>query len=123
MFNLTKCIYYFPVIDCRLPLEVFNGMYRLLNKTTFFNSVVSYECDPNYVLVGNRSRVCTEFGTWSHSDPSCECKFILVLHCSHCLKNLLLIIYFLKIYLSISDQLWYSKTIDRRQIFRQLVHN
>ncbi|XP_017487833.1 PREDICTED: CUB and sushi domain-containing protein 3-like [Rhagoletis zephyria] len=59
-------------IDCRLPLELIHGVYRLLNKTTYYNSVVSYECDPNYVLVGNRSRVCTEYGTWSNSEPTCE---------------------------------------------------
>ena len=65
------------VIDCRLPLDVFNGVYRLMNKTTFYNSVVSYECDPNYVLVGNRTRTCTEYGTWSNAEPSCERMFYL----------------------------------------------
>lgn len=72
-----------PVIDCRLPLELIHGVYRLLNKTTYYNSVVSYECDPNYVLVGNRSRVCTEYGTWSNSEPTCERKLsseLKVLH-------------------------------------------
>ncbi|KAF7487688.1 Sushi, von Willebrand factor type A, EGF and pentraxin domain-containing protein 1 [Sarcoptes scabiei] len=59
-------------IDCRLPLELNNGYYKLINKTTYFESIISYECEPNYYLIGNKTRSCTEFGTWSGLEPRCE---------------------------------------------------
>lgn len=64
--------YLLLVIDCRLPLDVNNGFYKLTNKTTYFGSTVTYECNRNYNLIGNKTRTCTEFGVWSGQDPSCE---------------------------------------------------
>ncbi|KAH9415308.1 C-type lectin (CTL) or carbohydrate-recognition domain (CRD) [Dermatophagoides pteronyssinus] len=66
--NVPQCKF----IDCRLPLEVNNGYYKLLNKTTYYGSNIIYECDRNYLLVGNRTRTCTELGLWSGLEPSCE---------------------------------------------------
>lgn len=51
---------------------MYNGFSKLVNKTTYYNSLVQYDCEPNYILVGNRTRTCTEFGTWSGAEPTCE---------------------------------------------------
>lgn len=40
-----------------------------------FGSRAEYSCSEGYALVGNGERVCQSDGTWSGSDPECECEF------------------------------------------------
>ncbi|CAG2104634.1 unnamed protein product, partial [Medioppia subpectinata] len=59
-------------IDCGVPLEVRNSKFRLLNGTTYYNSVVKYECDNNYTIDGHELRNCTELANWSGVEPNCK---------------------------------------------------
>lgn len=45
-----------------------------MNKTTYYGSTIIYECDRNYILIGNKTRTCMELGIWSGLEPSCESK-------------------------------------------------
>ena len=52
---------------------------RLLNlphvhmstKSTAINTVVTFSCDPGYILVGNRRITCTPIGEWNGMQPMC----------------------------------------------------
>ena len=59
-------------IECGVPLDIRFGDYTLLNSTTTYQSVVRYECQQNYTLVGNLTRICTEYATWSNIEPVCQ---------------------------------------------------
>ncbi|RWS28807.1 CUB and sushi domain-containing protein 3-like protein [Leptotrombidium deliense] len=59
-------------IDCGMPLDVRYGRYNLLNRTTTYQSMVKYECDRNYTLIGNETRNCTEYATWANVEPTCK---------------------------------------------------
>ena len=38
--------------------------------------VANYTCDPGFILVGDRTRICGSDGTWSGVPPVCERKLI-----------------------------------------------
>lgn len=59
-------------IDCGVPISVKNGQFRLLNGTTFYNSIVKYECDQNYSISGQEMRNCTEHANWNGVEPTCK---------------------------------------------------
>ncbi|XP_074599760.1 CUB and Sushi multiple domains furrowed isoform X2 [Brevipalpus obovatus] len=59
-------------IDCGVPLELRHGRFILLNSSTTYESVVKYECSINFTLIGNSTRTCTEYATWSGLDPMCK---------------------------------------------------
>lgn len=59
-------------IDCGMPLDLRFGRYSLLNSSTTYESLVKYECNPNYILTGNETRQCTEHATWSGVEPVCK---------------------------------------------------
>lgn len=44
----------------------------MINGSTTYQSIVRYDCDTNYILQGNNTRVCTEFSTWSSMEPTCS---------------------------------------------------
>ena len=51
-----------------------NGLviiYPILSVPTF-GAVAFYECFPDFILVGNDTRICRSDGTWSDSEPVCE---------------------------------------------------
>ncbi|XP_076368032.1 sushi, von Willebrand factor type A, EGF and pentraxin domain-containing protein 1-like isoform X3 [Tachypleus tridentatus] len=59
-------------IDCgRVPL-IPRGAVRYANETTYFQSVIFYECSFGYRLIGNKVRLCLEEGHWSENAPVCE---------------------------------------------------
>nr|CAB3266742.1 sushi, von Willebrand factor type A, EGF and pentraxin domain-containing protein 1-like [Phallusia mammillata] len=60
-------------VDCGLPSQPTNG-YTRGDKTTTLGSVVSYHCDKGFTLwpPEESTRRCTEIGSWSGSDPTCE---------------------------------------------------
>lgn len=76
LFPVFDINFYLTVIDCGVPLEVRNSRFRLLNGTTYYKSIVKYECDDNYTLVGNEMRNCTEHATWSSEEPTCKRKHV-----------------------------------------------
>ena len=62
------------VVDCG-PLPDPSGG-RVVITTTIFQSVATYRCNPGFELVGTLSRTCQADGTWSETDPTCDCKQI-----------------------------------------------
>jgi len=56
--------------NCGDPGTVTNGV-RMMEKTTYGSSV-SYFCNPSYMLVGSRKRVCQANGQWSGEATSCS---------------------------------------------------
>ena len=53
-----------------------NGVYKLRNDSTTYDSVVEYSCNDDYWMVGTAVRSCTKEGKWSSDTPSCECKYL-----------------------------------------------
>ena len=44
-----------------------------------FGSVVTFRCQAGYTLVGNSARLCQANGTWTGTQPSCECEYYIKL--------------------------------------------
>ena len=65
-------------IDCGMPPHPRHGRVRTITGSTTYQNVVRYDCDTNYVLQGNNTRVCTEFSTWSGMEPTCKCKCFII---------------------------------------------
>ena len=59
-------------IDCGQLTPPMNG-FLFLNGTSF-ESVAEYSCETGYDLIGEESRVCTNYSTWSGEDPICQSK-------------------------------------------------
>lgn len=59
-------------IDCGMPLELRHGQYALINSSTTYQSMIKYECNSNYSLIGNSTRYCTEYAIWSGLEPVCK---------------------------------------------------
>lgn len=57
-----------------MPPNPRHGIVRTLTGSTTYQNIVLYECDANYILQGNNTRVCTEFG-WDSIEPTCKCKY------------------------------------------------
>jgi len=57
------------IVDCRDPGTPANGKY-FSHKFTY-GSIVYFECNPGYKLVGSMQRECQENGAWSNSQPTC----------------------------------------------------
>ena len=57
---------------CPAPHAPVNGRIRNSVITTFSGSVLEFECDVGYRLVGNRTVSCTEEETWSSAFPRCR---------------------------------------------------
>lgn len=72
-------------VDCGAPARPDRGNANLLNDSTTVGSMVRYQCDEDYWLVGPNELKCTREGKWSGDSPICECKnflniFILFLY-------------------------------------------
>ena len=46
-------------------------LFPILSVPTF-GAIAFYECLPDFILVGNDTRICQSDGTWSDSEPVCE---------------------------------------------------
>ena len=57
-------------IDCGHPGEPTNGSGIFPN--TFVGSIVTYQCDSGFRLVGNMQRKCQESGLWNGEIPICD---------------------------------------------------
>ena len=58
-------------IDCGDPGDLVDGSNDLTDGT-IYQSVVTYQCDTGYTLVGIDTRVCQETGLWSGDAPTCS---------------------------------------------------
>lgn len=59
-------------INCQHPGTIENGRVIITNGSTFFGSTVEYHCVPHFQRVGPYLRKCSEDGTWSGDEPTCE---------------------------------------------------
>lgn len=66
-------------VDCGSPVRPDRGSIKLTNGTTTVGSVVKYQCDDDYWLVGPADLTCTKDGKWSGNAPVCERKYIIQL--------------------------------------------
>lgn len=64
--------FFFLVVQCGLPTFVSNGRWLLTTNSTYYGSIVEYECSQNYRLNRPARRICLENGTWSSVPPICE---------------------------------------------------
>uniref|UniRef100_A0A8C2K572 Sushi domain-containing protein n=1 Tax=Cyprinus carpio TaxID=7962 RepID=A0A8C2K572_CYPCA len=63
----AKCI----LTTCDLPDPVEHGKMVPPRNIPEFNDVITFSCDDNYILVGNASITCGEYGEYSSPPPKC----------------------------------------------------
>ena len=59
------------ISDCGPLVPPANGSVKYYNGTTF-RSLVVFECETGYSLVGEKMRTCQANTLWSSSNPTCE---------------------------------------------------
>ena len=64
-------LHYIIDLNCDELAEVANGRYYL-NNGNFFNSKVTYECDPGYYMSGVKERICQGDSSWSNAAAECK---------------------------------------------------
>ena len=57
------------VVTCPILLDPPNGRVDVVSRV--FRSTASYECDAEFLLVGDGNRTCLDTGEWSGSEPEC----------------------------------------------------
>ncbi|KAK0075726.1 hypothetical protein PV325_006452 [Microctonus aethiopoides] len=67
--ELPQCVQGVPA-DCLLPANPPNG--KVIYTSLSYNSFISYECNPDYVLKGTATRRCQGDRKWSGQAPVCE---------------------------------------------------
>ena len=46
---------------------------------TGLDAIANYSCSEGYDLVGDAMRTCQETGQWNGAEPTCMCKYLLIL--------------------------------------------
>ena len=59
-----------PALSCRSLSNPINGRVIWTNLTV--GGVATYVCDDAYELVGNMTRICQGYDTWSQEEPVCS---------------------------------------------------
>ncbi|XP_054836402.1 complement receptor type 1 [Eublepharis macularius] len=63
-------------VPCYPPPEIANGRHNGQGDSYTYGSAVTYQCDPEFSLIGNKTIVCTVDknlnGKWSGSAPQCK---------------------------------------------------
>ena len=68
-----------PIVTCVLPTPPLNGVL-LTNTDQTESSVITFQCDPGFSLVGTETATCNNSGLWD-PDPAlleCNSKFIFM---------------------------------------------
>ncbi|RXN09170.1 complement decay-accelerating factor-like isoform X2 [Labeo rohita] len=60
------------VTTCELPDPVEHGRFIAPRDEPVFNDVITFSCDENYVLVGNSSITCSDYGEYDSPPPKCK---------------------------------------------------
>ena len=55
-----------------MPAEIRHGRYTLVNSTRGYLSMVVYECEQDFVMVGRNELICDVDERWSGPPPRCE---------------------------------------------------
>ena len=59
-------------VTCGIPDDIENGWFELQNDSFSFNSLLLYQCDVGYDMIGSVSRTCLATGQWSSTAPVCQ---------------------------------------------------
>ena len=63
---------YISVISCPVPDLVGNGSVTPVSPVYLPSTVITYQCDPGFVLTGgSTSRTCNSNGVWDGVPPAC----------------------------------------------------
>ncbi len=65
------------IVTCVLPAPPLNGAL-LTNTNPTESSVITFQCDPGFSLVGTETATCNNSGLWDPHPALLECKFIYV---------------------------------------------
>ncbi|XP_050968471.1 CUB and sushi domain-containing protein 1 isoform X8 [Labeo rohita] len=60
------------VTTCKLPDPVEHGRFITPKDEPVFNDTIEFSCDENYVLVGNSSITCSDYGEYDSPPPKCK---------------------------------------------------
>ena len=74
-----RLLHYFPpstAVDCMALPNPTNGQVMAPSGTTF-NNTATYSCDGGYELNGPMTRMCGIDSSWTLTEPTCECKFVI----------------------------------------------
>ncbi|XP_016315447.1 complement decay-accelerating factor-like isoform X3 [Sinocyclocheilus anshuiensis] len=63
----AECI----LTKCNFPDPIGHGKMSAPRDKPEFNDVITFSCDDNYILVGNSSITCGEYGDYSSPPPKC----------------------------------------------------
>jgi len=55
-----------------MPADIVNGRLEFVNGTRQFKSIIKYQCNPGYVLVGRNELMCDVDQRWNGPPPRCE---------------------------------------------------
>ncbi len=66
-----------PIVTCILPTPPLNGVL-LTNTNQTESSVITFQCDPGFSLMGTETATCNNSGLWDPDPALSECKFINV---------------------------------------------
>ncbi|XP_037077748.1 sushi, von Willebrand factor type A, EGF and pentraxin domain-containing protein 1-like isoform X2 [Pollicipes pollicipes] len=59
-------------LQCGMPASIKHGRYSLVNDTRGYMSMVVYECDEDFVMVGRNELICDVDERWGGPPPRCE---------------------------------------------------
>ncbi|XP_042227360.1 uncharacterized protein LOC121869850 isoform X2 [Homarus americanus] len=59
-------------VECGPPAPILNGGYSLVNETRTYLSIVRYDCDPGFILIGRPDLICDIDERWNGPPPRCE---------------------------------------------------
>ena len=61
---------FLSAIQCELPRNPQNG--RAVYASVSYNSLISYECNYGYMLIGDSVRRCEKDKQWTGAEPHCK---------------------------------------------------
>ena len=76
------------IVMCPALPDIDNGVVSWTGLSP--GDVATYTCDSGFIIVGDPTRNCTNIGTWSGEEPTCERKLPSPLHvycctiCTYC---------------------------------------
>jgi len=59
-------------LECGMPADILHGRLQFVNGTRQFKSIIRYQCNPGYVLVGRNELLCDVDQRWNGPPPRCE---------------------------------------------------
>ena len=69
-FLIDQCPCLYAAIQCERPQNPLNG--RAIYDSVSYNSLISYECNYGYMLIGDSVRRCERNKMWTGTEPTCK---------------------------------------------------